>query len=127
MGSVGLSLEALRDSGRVLAGSGMFCEALEGLGDVWNGLVLENAGKLLRSWPTQSIQFYMTGFGSFCSSTTSEVFEALHGLLLESDAPRGGGLWNALRGFILLWNALSVSGVLFWPALHCAPPYGWSC
>ena len=53
VGSVGLSLEVLRDSGRVLAGSGVFCRALEGLGGVWNGLVLESSGRLLRAWPTE--------------------------------------------------------------------------
>ena len=41
----------------------------------------------------------------------------LHGQLLESDAPLAGGLWNALQGFVLLWKALSVSGLLFWPTL----------
>ena len=41
----------------------------------------------------------------------------LHGQLLESDAPRAGGLWNALQGLVLLWKALSVSGLLFWPGL----------
>ena len=39
----------------------------------------------------------------------------LHGQLLESDAPLAGGLWNALQGLVLLWKALSVSGLLFWP------------
>ena len=38
----------------------------------------------------------------------------LHGQLLESDAPLAGGLWNALQGLVLLWKALSVSGLLFW-------------
>ena len=42
----------------------------------------------------------------------------LHGQLLESDAPLAGGLWNALQGLVLLWKALSVSGLLFWPALE---------
>ena len=37
----------------------------------------------------------------------------LHGRLLDSDAPLAGGLWNALQGFVLLWKALSVSGLLF--------------
>ena len=41
----------------------------------------------------------------------------LHGQLLESDAPLAGGLWNALQGLVLLWKALSVSGLLFWPGL----------
>ena len=41
----------------------------------------------------------------------------LHGQLLESDAPLAGGLWDALQGLFLLWKALSVSGLLFWPGL----------
>ena len=41
----------------------------------------------------------------------------LHGRLLDSDAPLAGGLWNALQGLVLLWKALSVSGLLFWPGL----------
>ena len=50
VGSVGLSLEVLRDSGRVLAGSGVFCSALEGLraltgfGMVWFWRVLVGSG-----------------------------------------------------------------------------------
>ena len=66
----------------------------------------------------EGLRVYMYGFKIFCSSTASEVFEALHGQLLESDAPLAGGLWNALQGLVLLWKALSVSGLLFWPALE---------